>query len=62
MKDKIISACEKCGKLQPKDEKASNKNWDVFDPKAICECGGKYTVMFESDAEELRNAGEGENP
>lgn len=53
-KAKIIRACEKCGKPQKKDEKQSNENWNVYNPNAICECGGKFKFMYESDAENLR--------
>ena len=37
--------CEKCGRPQPKDEKRSNKNFDVFNNNEKCECGGNF-VMF----------------
>lgn len=38
----IIIACELCGKPQQKDESRSNENWNVYDTKAVCECGGKF--------------------
>lgn len=42
---KIERRCEKCGKLQPIIKEKSNENWKAYDPKAICECGGKYTFV-----------------
>lgn len=42
---KIEFKCEKCGKPQPRDEKKSNGNWDVFPCNQKCECGGKF-VMY----------------
>ena len=42
---KIERRCEKCGKLQPIVKEKSNENWKVYDPKAICECGGKYVFV-----------------
>lgn len=42
---KIERRCEKCGKPQSIIKEKSNKNWKVYDPKAICECGGKYTFV-----------------
>lgn len=50
----IIIACELCGKPQPKDESRSNENWNVYDTKAVCECGGKFKIMLREDAEKLR--------
>lgn len=44
---KFESKCEKCGKPQPKDEKQSNKNWNVFDCNAKCECGGKFATYID---------------
>lgn len=40
---KIERKCEKCGKPQPKDEKMSNKNWDVYPCNQKCECGGTFS-------------------
>lgn len=50
----IVRACKLCGRLQKKDEKQSNENWNVYDPKAKCECGGKFEFMDKKDAERLR--------
>lgn len=50
----IIIACELCGKPQPKDELRYNENWNVYDAKAVCECGGKLKIMLREDAEKLR--------
>jgi hypothetical protein len=36
--------CEKCGKEQQPDKAKSNDNWQVYDSKQKCECGGKYTA------------------
>ena len=33
----------------------SNENWNVYDAKAVCECGGKFKIMLREDAEKLRN-------
>lgn len=54
-KNPIIIACELCGKPQPKDESRSNENWNVYDTKAVCECGGKFKIMLREDAERLRH-------
>lgn len=51
----IIIAYELCGKPQPKDESRSNENWNVYDAKVVCECGGKFKIMSRKDAEKLRN-------
>lgn len=42
---KIERRCEKCGKPQQIIKEKSNENWNVYGPKAICECGGKYTFV-----------------
>ena len=42
----IKRVCEKCGKPQPIDKEKSNENWNVYDPKAVCECGGKFKFNF----------------
>ena len=42
---KIERRCEKCGKPQPIIKEKSNENWNVYDPKAICECGGRYAFV-----------------
>ena len=51
----IVRACELCGAIQPRDESRSNENWNVYDAKAICRCGGKYKIMAREEAEKLRN-------
>lgn len=40
---KIKRICEKCGKPQPIIKEKSNENWNAYDPKAKCECGGNFT-------------------
>lgn len=42
---KIEFKCENCGNPQPKDEKQSNENWNVFSCNQKCKCGGKF-VMY----------------
>jgi hypothetical protein len=39
---KIKMKCDKCGKEQKPKKDKSNKNWEVFDAKEKCECGGKF--------------------
>lgn len=41
-KIKMEFKCEKCGKSQPRNEKESNENWDVYDSNQKCECGGEF--------------------
>ena len=50
-KIEIVRACRRCGKLQKKNEKESNVNWNVYDINVICECGGNFAYMpkYESD-------------
>lgn len=43
---KMLSVCNKCGKLQKRNEEKSNENWDVYDCKAKCECGGKFVTKW----------------
>jgi hypothetical protein len=38
----IKRICENCGKPQPIIKEKSNHNWNAYDPKAKCECGGKF--------------------
>lgn len=45
--NKIEMKCEKCGKAQEKDADKSNKNWNVFDSKQRCECGGKFVMYID---------------
>ena len=44
---KMISVCEKCGKLQKPDLEKSNKNWIVYSCNEVCECGGKFVMKFD---------------
>lgn len=44
---KIEMKCEKCGKPQGKDDKRSTENFDVFDCKQKCSCGGKYVMYID---------------
>ena len=53
-KNLIVRACELCGAIQPRDESRSNENWNVYDAKAVCRCGGKYKIMIREEAEKLR--------
>jgi hypothetical protein len=41
--------CNKCKKLQPKNEEKSNKNWQVFDCNVSCECGGKFVMFLDGE-------------
>lgn len=43
---KMIRICNKCGKPQPKNEKESNENWNVFDCNVKCDCGGDFVTEF----------------
>ncbi len=51
----LVRACKNCGKLQKKNEKESNKNWNVYDTNVTCECGGRYGFMDGVKAEALRS-------
>ena len=44
---KIEFKCDKCGKPQPKNEKQSNHNWNVYDCNQKCECGGTFKMHFD---------------
>lgn len=44
----IIIKCNKCGKKAEKNQKESNKNWEVFD-NLKCECGGKFCPTVKGD-------------
>lgn len=46
---KVEMKCERCGKPQPKDENKSNENWNVFDCKAVCSCGGKFQMFIDGE-------------
>lgn len=50
----MIRKCEKCGKLQKKNEKESNKNWNVYDCKVKCECGGEFVTEFDVEEKKKR--------
>ena len=44
-KKKILDTtpiCEKCKKVAPINESASNENWIVYDVRELCECGGRF--------------------
>lgn len=45
-KPDIEFKCDKCGKLQPKNNEKSNNNFDVFDCNQTCECGGKFCMYM----------------
>ena len=45
MKEQIKVLCKKCGKPQKKNERQSNSNWEVYDAKAKCDCGGEYEMV-----------------
>lgn len=45
-KDIFKMICDKCGKPQPKNDKDSNENWEVFDCNQKCECGGIFKPVF----------------
>ena len=38
--------CNKCGKEQPRDEKQSNENWNVYPTNQSCNCGGKFYIKI----------------
>lgn len=40
----IVFKCDKCGADQPKDEKQSNENWQVFTVGEKCKCGGEFKM------------------
>lgn len=50
----MIRKCEKCGKLQEKNKKESNKNWNVYDCNVKCECGGAYVTDFVAEEKKKR--------
>ena len=43
----MIRKCKLCGKLQQKSENESNKNWNVYDCRQKCECGGDFETSWE---------------
>ena len=38
--------CNKCGKLQQKNDDSSNDNFDIFDCDKKCECGGIFSMFI----------------
>lgn len=38
--------CDKCGKLQPKDETMKTKMGGVYKFGQTCECGGKFSMYM----------------
>lgn len=44
---KIERKCIKCGAKQERDEKKSNENWEVYDNKVKCKCGGEYGLYID---------------
>lgn len=46
-KPEIKFICNKCGKLQLKDKKLSNKKWSIFSTVVKCECGGEFKMKYE---------------
>lgn len=46
---KMEFKCENCGKPQPKNEKESNENWNVYDRNQKCECGGKFIMYLDGE-------------
>jgi len=45
----ITFVCNKCGKPQIKDDKLSNKNWNVYKNNEKCECGGTFEMKVTSN-------------
>lgn len=39
--------CEKCGKLQSRNEEQSSEYFGVFDYNQKCECGGKFDMYID---------------
>ena len=50
----IVRACRRCGKLQKKNEKESNRYWNVYDVNVICECGGNFAYMPKYESDDLQ--------
>ena len=44
--------CNKCGKPQPKNEKESKHNWNVYDQNQKCECGETFKMHFDGKSVE----------
>lgn len=44
---KIERKCIRCGEKQGKDKKRSTKEWDVYDNKAKCKCGGEFGLYVD---------------
>jgi len=49
IKNKITFKCNKCNELQPKNEKDSNENWEVYDADKKCKCGGKFVIYLNNE-------------
>lgn len=47
--------CNKCGSLQPRDEKHSTKNWEVYEANQKCVCGGVFEMKISSTKPESGN-------
>ena len=60
-KPEIEFRCEKCGALQPRNESRSSENWNVFDCKQKCKCGGNFVMYFDGDPLGTAQAGEEAN-
>lgn len=46
---KLEFKCEKCGAPQPKNEKESTENWNVYDCNQTCKCGGRFARFFNGE-------------
>lgn len=44
---KIERKCIKCGAKQERDENKSNENWNVYDNKVKCKCGGEFGLYID---------------
>ena len=47
---KLVICCNKCGKLASVDKEKSTENWEYYNMKEPCTCGG----MFRTHTEEKR--------
>lgn len=46
-KPDIEFKCEKCGKLQSRNEEQSSEYFDAFDCDQTCECGGRFCMYID---------------
>jgi len=46
---KIEMKCIKCGTKQEKVKEKSNSNWEHYDCKTKCECGGKFGMYLDGE-------------